>query len=361
MRNKSQVVLPIKLEIKLPKDDFVYKVAEICDELDYTELFNTCVRTWRKVNPITIFEIIVFAYMEHIYSGREIEKECLTDIRFMWLLDGEPAPSHATISRFQDERLSGVIEELFYQFVEKLYELGEIKYKNLFVDGTKFEAYANKYTFVWKSAVEKNLAKINAKIEKALPVICERCPHRDKCHKSKNGYRTIRVNQVLKEHRPKVLKALTSEEGALWMMNRSIQVEGVFGVLKEDYGFRRFITRGKTNIETQFFLLAFAFNIEKLCNRAKKGRTGLDLFKLNASYTVFHKLILFKFRGFSTSSFCYALFSPVFGFLLLDVIFLLFFSMWVGSFFDLRQPHFYVILTLKPPKHQHPHHQNHTF
>ena len=89
--------------------------------------------------------------------------------------------------------------------------------------------------------------------------------------------------QVLKEHRPKVLKALTSEEGALLRMNRSIQVEGVFGVLKEDYGFRRFITRGKTNIETQFFLLAFAFNIEKLCNRAKKGRTGLDLFKLNAS------------------------------------------------------------------------------
>ena len=512
MRNRNQVVLPINLEIKLPKDDFVYKVAEICDELDYTELFKTYVRTWRKVNPITIFEIIVFAYMEHIYSGREIEKACLTDIRFMWLLDGEPAPSHATISRFQDERLSGVIEELFYQFVEKLYELGEIKYKNLFVDGTKIEAYANKYTFVWKSAVEKNLAKLKAKIEKALPVICERyglvcisleaclealllraqlisltitqgkgkrktqlqrdiemleafldkkdeylshlgklgkrnsysktdtdatfmrmkddhmkngqlkpgyniqigveseyivglgafsnrsdvntlipflnrvgdhskrrferiiadagyesgenylyleehgqecfikptnyeiskkktykanpytvenmeydskkdeytcprgrklkyrysskknteagyeietkyysndkcgrCPHRDKCHKSKNGYRTVRVNQVLKEHRPKVLKALTSEEGALLRMNRSIQVEGVFGVLKEDYGFRRFITRGKTNIETQFFLLAFAFNIEKLCNRAKKGRTGLDLFKLNAS------------------------------------------------------------------------------
>ena len=57
MRNRNQVVLPINLEIKLPKDDFVYKVAEICDELDYTELFNTYVRTWRKVNPITLFEI----------------------------------------------------------------------------------------------------------------------------------------------------------------------------------------------------------------------------------------------------------------------------------------------------------------
>ena len=112
---------------------------------------------------------------------------------------------------------------------------------------------------------------------------CGRCPHRDKCHSSKNGYRTVRVNQILNEYRPKVLEALTSEEGTLLRMNRSIQVEGVFGVLKEDYGFRRFLTRGKKNVETQFFLLAFALNIEKLCNREKKGRIGLDLFPLNAS------------------------------------------------------------------------------
>ena len=94
---------------------------------------------------------------------------------------------------------------------------------------------------------------------------CGRCPHKDKCHRSK------------------ALEALTSEEGALLRMNRTIQVEGVFGVLKEDYGFRRFLTRGKKNVETQFFLLAFALNIEKLCNRTKKGRIGLDLFALNAS------------------------------------------------------------------------------
>ena len=112
---------------------------------------------------------------------------------------------------------------------------------------------------------------------------CGRCPHREKCHSSKNGYRTVKVNQILNEYRPKVLEALTSEEGTLLRMNRSIQIEGVFGVLKEDYGFRRFLTRGKKNVETQFFLLSFALNIEKLCNREKKGRIGLDLFPLNAS------------------------------------------------------------------------------
>ena len=112
---------------------------------------------------------------------------------------------------------------------------------------------------------------------------CGRCPHKNKCHRSQKGYRTVRVNQVLNQYRPNVLEALTSDEGILLRRNRSIQVEGVFGVLKEDYGFRRFLTRGKRNIETQFFLLAFALNIEKHCNRTKKGRIGLDLFALNAS------------------------------------------------------------------------------
>ena len=513
MRDRSQVVLPLDLGICIPEGDFVFKVAEICENLDYTDLFNTYLRSWRKVNPITMFEILVFAYMNRKFSSREIEGLCKTDIRFMWLLNGEPAPSDSTITRFQRGHLAESIESLFYQFVEKLYEKEEVKFKNLFVDGTKIEAYANKYTFVWKKAVEKNLAKLEKKISALLPVIserygfnesisledcyesllrqaqwlnivfasgkgkhktqlqrdieilkeyidkkaeycshlgkfgnrnsfsktdtdatfmhmkedymrngqlkpgyniqigveseyivgvgsfsnrsdvntlipflnrikshtnrrfeniiadagyessenylyleengqncfikpqnyeiskkrsykanpytvenmtynanrdeyicpngrklkfrseskkttengytistkyysndkCGRCPHRDKCHRSKNGYRTVRVNQVLNEHRPKVLEALTSEEGTLLRMNRSIQVEGVFGVLKEDYGFRRFLTRGKRNIETQFFLLAFALNIEKLCNREKKGRIGLDLFKLNAS------------------------------------------------------------------------------
>ena len=62
-------------------------------------------------------------------------------------------------------------------------------------------------------------------------------------------------------------------------MNRSIQVEGAFGVIKQDFAFRRFLTRGKTKTETQFFLLAFAFNIQKLWNRAKSDRFHKPLFE----------------------------------------------------------------------------------
>ena len=174
MRDRSQVVLPLDLGICIPEGDFVFKVAEICESLDYTELFNTYLRSWRKVNPITMFEILVFAYMNRKFSSREIESLCKTDIRFMWLLNGEPCPGASTIVRFQRGHLAEAIEGLFYQFVEKLYEMGEVKFKNLFVDGTKIEAYANKYTFVWKSAVEKNLAKLEKKMSALLSVLSER-------------------------------------------------------------------------------------------------------------------------------------------------------------------------------------------
>ena len=111
--------------------------------------------------------------MNNKYSSREIEAACKTDIRFMWLLNGEAAPSDSMITRFTRGHLAGTIEGLFYQFVEKLHEMGEVKFKNLFVDGTKIEAYANKYTFVWKKAVEKNLERLKKKIDSILPVIAE--------------------------------------------------------------------------------------------------------------------------------------------------------------------------------------------
>ena len=116
----------------------------------------------------------MFAYMNGIYSSRAIENACKTDIRFMWLLQGQPAPDHSTFARFQNEKLTNVIEDLFFQFIEKLHELGEIQFRNIFIDGTKIEANANRYTFVWAKSVEKNLQKLNAKINSELPELCRK-------------------------------------------------------------------------------------------------------------------------------------------------------------------------------------------
>ena len=174
MRDRSQLVLPMELGIKIAENDPVRKLVEICEELDYTELYKRYVRRWRKVSPETLFELVVFGYMQRRFSTRQIEEACRTDIRFMWILQGEPVPDHSTIDRFLDKRLADVIEDLFYQLVDRLCVLGEVRFRNMFVDGTKLEANANRYTFVWKKAVEKNLKKLTAKIEAQLPVIAER-------------------------------------------------------------------------------------------------------------------------------------------------------------------------------------------
>ena len=83
----------------------------------------------------------------------------------MWLLKGESVPDHSTINRFRKDRLGEVVQGLFYQFVMKLHEIGEVKFENVFKDGTKIEANAGRYTFVWKKAVQKNEAKMFLKIQ----------------------------------------------------------------------------------------------------------------------------------------------------------------------------------------------------
>lgn len=87
------------------------------------------------------------------------------------MLQGQPVPEHNTIARFRTERLRNCIEDLFNQLIIKLEEYNEIQCKTLFIDGTKIEANANRYTFVWKKATDKFEAKLQEKIKKLIPKI----------------------------------------------------------------------------------------------------------------------------------------------------------------------------------------------
>ena len=91
---RNQLVLPLNFEILIDENDPVWKLTEICDSLDYTCLYDEYLRHWQVIDPVVLFEILVFAYMNGIYSSRAIEHACKTDVRFMWLLQGQPAPDH---------------------------------------------------------------------------------------------------------------------------------------------------------------------------------------------------------------------------------------------------------------------------
>ena len=128
------------------------------EELDYKKLYEAYSPNGRNptVPPKILFKILIYSYMIDIWSSRKIELACKRDVNFMWLLEGFKSPDHNTIARFRTVRLEPVLDDLFNQFIIKLYENNEIELKNLFIDGIKIEANANKYTFVWKKTVSKN-------------------------------------------------------------------------------------------------------------------------------------------------------------------------------------------------------------
>ena len=168
-----QLVFPVETGILIPEDDSVRLLSQIMEELDYTKLYQAYSSQGRNpvVEPEILFKILIYAYMNNIYSSRKIEKACKRDINFMWLLKGRKAPDHNTIARFRTERLVGIVDDLFNQFIEKLKDFGEIEFKNIFIDGTKIEANANKYTFVWKKSTDKFQAKLQEKIKKIIEEI----------------------------------------------------------------------------------------------------------------------------------------------------------------------------------------------
>lgn len=511
-----QLCLPVETETFIPTSDSVRLLDQVFEEFNYQDLYRTYQVAGRNpvVSPKTLCKILVYAYSRGIYSSRDIERSCHLDLAFRYLLQGEKAPDHNTIARFRKKHLGPFAENLLTQFVQYLATHEEISFQTLFVDGTKWEANANKYTFVWRGSTSKWEAKLqenaraflankipdlplpehlsasflaeilsmwqgiaeaqqivfvhgkgkhktilqreieqlqdyaerqahyeqiyeilgdrrnsysktdsdatfmhlkedhmrNGQLKAAynvqvgveseyivgidisqqrndqytlIPFLdrlrslysqnfvefvadagyeseanyhyleeqgitayikpsnyaysktrkyqrdmkfrlamdyspeedtytckagrkllykntrssknketsflstskvyacqdCSGCPHLGTCYKGKYQ-KQITVNESFDAYRAKSLENITSERGTLLRMNRSIQAEGVFGILKQDLQFQRFLLRGKENVRTEILLLALGFDINKLFQRMYHGRTGQALFPL---------------------------------------------------------------------------------
>lgn len=507
-RRNYQLKICSELDVLLPCDESVRLLSEVVEELDYTNLYRAYSRKGRKpkTSPVTMFKILAYGAMEGRHSCRELERACRRDINYMWLLGDEPAPNHDALNRFRSQQLSEVMEDLFYQLVRKLAEIGEIKYEHLFVDGTKIEANANKYSFVWKKSVGKHQARLEKKMTEymaelscrygwmdaeilpatacarlsqlqtepfvhgrgkrktqlqrdferledmlqrqekyerytdtfcgrnsfsktdpdatfmhmkedhmrnaqlkpgynvqlgiegeyitgldissersdqltLIPLLermekntghrytdvtadagyeseenytyfenkrqtcyikpqnyersktkkfksnmslrenmpydaekdeytcqngrkiravhtgkrfsksgfetevtyyecesCEGCAYKKSCTRAK-GNRKMQISKRFLRQREESLRNITSEKGILLRMNRSIQSEGAFGVIKQDYGFWQFMLRGHKKVRTEMLIVAFAYNVNKLHNKIQQNRTGMQLFE----------------------------------------------------------------------------------
>jgi transposase len=118
-------------------------------------------------HPVMLLKVTVYCYTQRIYSSRRIAKAIRENTHCMWLAGGNQ-PDFRTINRFRSSRLKRTLDRVYTAMVEMLVDAGLIRLEDCFVDGTKIEANANKYTFVWKKGVEKNKAKVQKKIKELL-------------------------------------------------------------------------------------------------------------------------------------------------------------------------------------------------
>lgn len=158
-----QLKLPLNLETIIPVDDSVRLLSQFVEAMDLTDLYSTYERI-NTVSPRTLLKIVLYSYMNGDYSSRSMELNCKRDINFMYLLEGKPVPDHATFARFRSIHFAPCAKRILAEMSNLLYDLGEISGETIFIDGTKIEACANKYTFVWKKAVTKNQKKLLIKI-----------------------------------------------------------------------------------------------------------------------------------------------------------------------------------------------------
>jgi transposase len=171
---QGQVVLfPAGLDEKVPQDSPARLVNQIVDNLDIAEIIDTYKGGGTSAyHPRMMLKVVLYSYLNNIYSSRKIEQALADKISFMWLSGGQQ-PDHNTVNRFRSSHLKEDIHRIFTQVVLMLVDMGYLTLDVIYVDGTKIESRANRYTFVWKKTVEKNKAKPEEKIRKVLEQVEE--------------------------------------------------------------------------------------------------------------------------------------------------------------------------------------------
>lgn len=162
-----QVVLSLDYGVRIGPNEPVRLLDAVLEELDYTKLQHLYSSNGRKslVPPSILFKIYVYAMTEGIVSVRKIAEQCTKNIHYMWLLQGYPAPSHMVFHRFFKRLTVEIVQDLLAQLIKVLSQVDSIDFSEVFIDGTKWEAYANRYSFVWKKAIINQAAKLPDKLK----------------------------------------------------------------------------------------------------------------------------------------------------------------------------------------------------
>ena len=178
---------PSSFDDYVPKDDKVRLVDSIVRSMDSKPLLSTYEGTGAPpYSPMMLLSLVIYSYINGVYSCRGIASRLRYDVRYMWICGGQ-RQSFSTINRFRSNHLQKCIDFYFDSVVAILVDRGVITLDEQYVDGTKIESKANKYTFVWKKTVQKNREKLLEKTKVALVQIKENIKLLSGKDESENG------------------------------------------------------------------------------------------------------------------------------------------------------------------------------
>ncbi len=162
---KQNFLFPPNLSELIENNHPVRTISAVIDGLDISNLIRNYKPGGTSVyHPKMLLKVLIYGYLCNIYSSRKLEQALKENIHFMWL-SAMNRPDHNTLNRFRSERLKGEIKDIFAQLVLYLENEGLVSLQTVFTDGTKIEANANRYTFVWGKSIKNNKERIEAQLE----------------------------------------------------------------------------------------------------------------------------------------------------------------------------------------------------
>jgi transposase len=162
---KQNFLFPPNLSELIERNHPVRTVSAVIDGLDISNLIHQYKPGGTSVyHPKMLLKVLVYGYLCNIYSSRKLEQALKENVHFMWL-SAMNRPDHNTLNRFRSERLNGQLKDIFAKIVVYLEKEGLVSLQTIFTDGTKLEANANRYTFVWGKTIKKNEERIESQLE----------------------------------------------------------------------------------------------------------------------------------------------------------------------------------------------------
>lgn len=171
-QHQGMLFLP-SFEELIPPDHIVRLVSRAIDGMQLDKLLNAYDGGGASnYHPKMLLKILVYGYIDRLYSSRRLEKATRENVNFMWLT-GQRTPDHNTINRFRKGQLKDTVKDVFAAVLLLLLEAGLVRLEDYHIDGTKIESAANRYTFVWAKSVSGHKGRLLARINALLDQIEE--------------------------------------------------------------------------------------------------------------------------------------------------------------------------------------------